>query len=209
MNFEFTKPSHDTKKIADFSADIDILHTALEYADSKENAIDIGAHIGIISRELSKNFKSVFSFEPLWSDYTKKNMEDLDNVKIYSIGLGEHDTTEEIYIMKNNTGGSSILTHPRRTWQKNAQKQLIEIKPLDYYNFTNVGLIKIDVESYELPVLRGAKNTLQKNNPVILIELMTKYEDSKYPVKDTISFLNSLGYIEIKKVGDNRIFKKD
>jgi FkbM family methyltransferase len=209
MNFEFTKPSHDTKKIADFSADIDILHTALEYADSKENAIDIGAHIGIISRELSKNFKSVFSFEPLWSDYTKKNMEDLDNVKIYSIGLGEHDTTEEIYIMKNNTGGSSILTHPRRTWQKNAQKQLIEIKPLDYYNFTNVGLIKIDVESYELPVLRGAKNTLQKNNPVILIELMTKYEHPKYPVKDTISFLNSLGYIEIKKVGDNRIFKKD
>jgi FkbM family methyltransferase len=209
MNFEFTKPSHDTKKIADFSADIDILHTALEYADSKENAIDIGAHIGIISRELSKNFKSVFSFEPLWSDYTKKNMEDLDNVKIYSIGLGEHDTVEEIYIMKNNTGGSSILTHPRRTWQKNAQKQLIEIKPLDYYNFTNVGLIKIDVESYELPVLRGAKNTLQKNNPVILIELMTKYEHPKYPVKDTISFLNSLGYIEIKKVGDNRIFKKD
>lgn len=209
MNFEFTKPSHDTKKITDFSADIGILHTALEYADSKENAIDIGAHIGIISRELSKNFKSVFSFEPLWSDYTKKNMEDLDNVKIYSIGLGEHDTTEEIYIMKNNTGGSSILTHPRRTWQKNAQKQLIEIKPLDYYNFTNVGLIKIDVESYELPVLRGAKNTLQKNNPVILIELMTKYEHPKYPVKDTISFLNSLGYIEIKKVGDNRIFKKD
>jgi len=209
MNFEFTKPSHDTKKITDFSADIDILHTALGYADSKENAIDIGAHIGIISRELSKNFKSVFSFEPLWSDYTKKNTEDLNNVKIHSIGLGEHNTVEEIYIMENNTGGSSILTHPRRTWQKNAKKQLIEIKPLDYYNFTNIGLIKIDVESYELPVLKGAKNTLEKNNPVILIELMTKYEHSKYPVKDTISFLNSLGYVELKKVGDNRIFKKD
>lgn len=36
MNFEFTKPSHDTKKITDFSADIDILHTALGYAELKK-----------------------------------------------------------------------------------------------------------------------------------------------------------------------------
>ena len=36
----------------------------------------------------------------------------------------------------------------------------ILINTLDSYNFDNVDIVKIDVEGYEMPVLKGAKHTI-------------------------------------------------
>ena len=49
-------------------------------------------------------------------------------------------------------------------------KHTIQCDVLDNYNFTDVDLIKIDVEHHELSVLEGMKTFLQNNAPVIIIE---------------------------------------
>ena len=46
----------------------------------------------------------------------------------------------------------------------------ILINTLDSYNFDNVDIVKIDVEGYEMPVLKGAKHTIMTNSPMIQIE---------------------------------------
>ena len=46
----------------------------------------------------------------------------------------------------------------------------INIYPLDYFNFDNVSLIKIDVENMEMDVLEGSYNFIKKCKPTILIE---------------------------------------
>ena len=68
-----------------------------------------------------------------------------------------------------------------------------------------ISFIKIDCEGFELQVLKGAKYTIKKNKPVILVE---------HSNLNTISsFLVSLGYKEINKGQKSRnklfIHKKD
>jgi len=57
------------------------------------------------------------------------------------------------------------------------------------YNGTP-SIIKIDVEGHELQTLEGAKNTIEKHKPMILIEIHD-FENSEIP-----KFLESLGYGE-------------
>ena len=60
-----------------------------------------------------------------------------------------------------------------------------------------IDLIKIDVEGFEYQVLSGAKKTLAKYNPVIIIEsFANKFEQVN-------SLLNSYGYKMIKDLGDS------
>lgn len=75
-------------------------------------------------------------------------------------------------------------------------------------NLNNVGFIKIDVESMEIYVIKGALDTLKKNNyPPLLVELLgtpTEYNDPSKCLYDTHSnevynLLINLGYSCNKK----------
>src|SRR6056300_1027810 len=56
-------------------------------------------------------------------------------------------------------------------------------------------VVKIDVEGHELEVLEGAKETLEKHKPMILIELLPHIENSK----KARAFLEELGYTETEE----------
>ena len=53
----------------------------------------------------------------------------------------------------------------------NEKYQVFPMITLDSLNLDNVGLIQLDVEYYELNVLRGAIETIKKFKPVITCEL--------------------------------------
>jgi FkbM family methyltransferase len=60
----------------------------------------------------------------------------------------------------------------------------------------DTSFLKIDVEGFELNVLRGAKETIQRNRPIIVVEI----NDSE-SFKDINKFLSSLSYKPIKVTG--------
>ena len=68
-------------------------------------------------------------------------------------------------------------------------------KKLDDYGFTDVYLLKVDVEGFECEVLRGAINTINSSHPKIVIET----HSSKLK-KECIELLHGLGY-EPKYIG--------
>ena len=67
----------------------------------------------------------------------------------------------------------------------------INIVPLDYFNFENISLIKIDVENMEIEVLEGSLNLISRCKPTIIIETHKLSE-----LKETNIFkeLSKLGY---------------
>src|SRR5262249_27695046 len=71
---------------------------------------------------------------------------------------------------------------------------------LDQLNLNNVSLIKIDVEGYEMEVLKGAMETIKRNKPVLIVEIFFSPELNK-----RLEEIQSLGY-RYKSLGDNWIF---
>ena len=67
----------------------------------------------------------------------------------------------------------------------------VPIRTLDSFNLTDVGLIKIDTEGYEMPVLKGAKKTIWENEPRVIAEIHGDYGGQILKVK---SFLERFGY---------------
>ncbi len=65
----------------------------------------------------------------------------------------------------------------------------VEMVTLDSFNLDNVSFIKIDVEGHEIEVLKGARATLERNKPVMVIEVYGRSDKD-----DRLDFIRSLGY---------------
>ena len=70
-------------------------------------------------------------------------------------------------------------------------------------NLENIGLIKIDVEGFEIEVLKGARETLLKNKPAMIIEnesVHTKDTNQLFMIMDDLGYekyiCNSRGELE-------------
>ena len=54
----------------------------------------------------------------------------------------------------------------------------VPVRTLDSFNFEIVDLIKIDTEGYELPVLRGGRETIGRERPQLYIEIHNQGQKS-------------------------------
>lgn len=127
--------------------------------------VDIGANIGnhtvYFSRYLRHSY--IYAFEPNPSnlDILLKNIEGLPDVLPVPWALS--DKTETIHMSQHLTNWGVSKVDPLGPIEAYAV-------PLDSLWLDNVSLMKIDVESYEPNVLRGAAETIRRCNPIILIE---------------------------------------
>ena len=176
-------------------------------------AIDIGANIGLWSRELTNFFHKTICFEPNTNciKSLKKNII-IEKAIIYNYALGSKNEDKELFT-PINSGGSSFIDSTRigfnsdgqkiyGKWPQRTKKQLVKVKKLDEFNFNEIDFIKIDVQGYEYQVIKGAKKTLEINSPIICLEEIDP-KNSK-----AIKFLESLNYVIVDVVLKEYIFKK-
>ena len=135
---------------------------------SDDLVLDIGANIGNHTLYLGNIVGcKVVAFEPNSSLVEALKLSVLENgieekVHVLNLGVGEVLSTGhfEKYI-PNNLGGQSITLGEGD----------INIVPLDSQNFNQkVSMIKVDVEGMEISVLKGAKNLLMKDRPLLYVE---------------------------------------
>ena len=127
-------------------------------------AIDVGGHCGFWSFYLGGNFKKVYAFEPveIFRECFKKNIP-YENVELLPVALGNENGFVSMNVELKNTGATHLST-------KTDDLNKVELKKLDDYELTDVDFIKIDVEGYENQVVLGAKETLLRNKPIIIVE---------------------------------------
>jgi FkbM family methyltransferase len=141
-----------------------LYYEAKKHCSSFRNSIDIGAHIGLFSSKMVKDFDYVFSFEPVFYNYLDQNIKS-NNIKILPFGVSDANKEYNFKIKHTHTGMSKI--DPTGT-------DKITCKKIDSFNFSNIDFCKIDVEGHELNVLLGMKDFFLNNSPVILIEINNK-----------------------------------
>lgn len=142
------------------------------FKNLKKNSIffDIGCNEGYYSVIASKKNYSgkTYSFEPvkLLIKIIKKNLSlnNIKNCKIYNFAIGDENKSSKINIYhEKNEGSSSIVTkykYSNKT-QKILIKSLDNFYKMNKFNF-KIDLIKIDVEGYELKVLDGMMNLINR-----------------------------------------------
>jgi FkbM family methyltransferase len=189
--------------------------------NNKGNVIDIGANIGTFCIPLAKNFPKInfiaFEVQKKVFDVLNNNinLNNIKNIKTFNTGLSAKLQKIAVplpnYEIENNIGAFSFDIEARK--KKNFLANYIDKKvfsfdlfPLDYFNYKNILLIKLDVEGYELNVLRGAINTIKKNNfPPILFECWNNPKSKKK--EELFNFFKKLGYV-IKLIHNDDYFAK-
>ena len=149
----------------------------------KHTAIDVGGHCGFWSFYLGGNFKKVYAFEPveIFRECFKKNIPH-GNVELLPVALGNENGFVSMNVELENTGATHVSSNTN-------DLNKVELKKLDDYELTNVDFIKIDVEGYENQVVLGAKETLLRNKPIIIVEqkgFSDRFNETQFEAVDTL-----------------------
>lgn len=169
-----------------------MLEACLTHVAGRGRALDVGAHVGFWSRWLASHFEHVDAFEPqaLLQECLRANVE-AANVTLHALALGDRSGTMAAVLDTTNTGMSHI--------SETGGGQVV-LRKLDEFDFSDVDFIKLDVEGYELSVLRGAVDTLRRNLPMVLVEQTDNSRRYGTPRFAAVSFLESLGAHVVKSM---------
>jgi FkbM family methyltransferase len=180
--------------------------------------LDIGANLGTFCVPLARKIPALkfHAFEPQrivnYQLCANIIINSLDNVYTYEFALSNKDVDVELtmpdYTKETNIGAFSVDAEVRKNEYECATVNTtdkIQLLPLDLLAFSNVKLIKIDVEGHELEVLQGGIETIKANNyPPIIFEAWTWKPWYQEKRKALFDYLESLGY-KIEQLGDNNL----
>lgn len=126
--------------------------------------IDVGAFIGDHTLSYARSVGElgrVYAFEPFLKSFEclKRNMEGIRQVECHNIALGAEAVKSALLKEDQNTGASYLV-----------QGEGIEVRTLDSFGI-EPNFIKIDAEGWEPEILLGAKETLEKYSPKLLLEV--------------------------------------
>ena len=173
---------------------------SIDLCTRKGLALDIGANVGLWSRSLCKNFRTVLAFEPvaMFRECLLRNVV-ADNLQVKDFALGDKQTRATMIITEGNTGHTHIDPATLGTGET-------EVYRLDDLDLDTVDYIKMDCEGYEYRILQGAEATIKRCRPVVVVEQKPHdaYSD-QYGQHAAIELMKTWGMVRLDQVKDDWI----
>ena len=159
--------------------------------------IDIGAWWGPWTLHWQPHAKKIEIFEPNKNilPLLEHNISTYNNCTLHKTALGD----------KKGTVSMGYDTHSGTNHIKESQGD-IGVKTLDSYSFSEVDVIKIDVEGYEMFVLQGAKQTIMQQKPLLQIEMNKSGQRYGIHKKQISDLLQSWGMTRIRKKWPDQVW---
>ena len=166
-------------------------------SDQAKTSIDIGADGGIYSAQLLPVSRDCVAFEPRPAEATNlRSMFTSINapVRVEAVALSDRTGTMTLRILMEDLGRSTIETDNTLEDEDGSARTEIQVPvhKLDDFKFEGVGFIKVDVEGHELSVLIGARTTIERERPVLLVEIEDRHKPNA--LADVTAFLGDLKY---------------
>ncbi len=174
------------------------LHLLPFLAAADKMAVDVGANKGIYTHFLAKLVTRVEAFEPNPKIFRILKRALPENVTAHPVALSNTAGTARLMVPKRKVGytnqGASLSETKIARVHQGADYGVVEVeaRTIDSYDFRDLGFIKIDVEGFERPVLDGAAETIERERPVMLIEIEEVHTGE--PIEEQLSYVESLGY---------------
>lgn len=191
---------------------------------------DVGANVGNFSQLLRNNYPNakIFAFEPNNKAFVILNdISQEYSLRAENIGFGASIQGINLYSYKNIEGGTELGTCNSEALgelfdiKDDIEVNNIKIVTIDSYceknNINQIDFLKIDVEGYELEVLKGAEKMIEQNKiPLIQFEFNRFNVIYRVFLRDFYSLLKKYDLYRIKMNGlvplgeyetSNEIFK--
>lgn len=158
-------------------------------------AVDVGANQGIYAFALSEIADEVHAFEahPGYADLARRMLG--PRAHVHAVALSNAPGQASFFVPLADDGSELHLAGSLKNTHAQFQTQTVmevAVEMLDSYGFRDVTFIKVDVEGSELEVLEGARDTISRDHPVLLLELLSgTYSD---PLQTTRAVCETYGY---------------
>jgi len=173
------------------------------FVSPDKDFIDIGAHVGTYAWTCGKKARHTYAFEcsPKTFCYLAANvaLQGLEGrISVYPFALGSSEGKSSYYIRSEDGGGNGVRYLSEADNERDSL--IVQMRTLDSFRLRNIGFIKIDVEGFELEVLKGAEETLHRNGyPKILFECWGEWKEAEgVPAKklkaELFLYLEQIGY---------------
>lgn len=136
---------------------------------SNKVVIDVGAQVGYTAIPFSEKASVVYAFEPKGDSYffllEKIKIHNVKNIKTYNFAVSNFNGTANFY-SREDSGVNSLSIHHNHG-SKVLSSSKVKVMKLDDFWKENInaqiGLLKIDVEGFEVEVLEGCSYLLENN----------------------------------------------
>lgn len=158
-------------------------------------AVDVGANLGFFAYALSTIADRVLAFEPnpdyaLFARWMLRG-----RAEVHQLALADRSGRGTLHVPLSEEGtvlhlaGSLTQTHSQF---RNTRTYGVEVRMLDEFDLRGVRFVKVDVEGGEREVLEGARTTIARDRPIILLELLSGTHAD--PAGCTAEICESFGY---------------
>jgi FkbM family methyltransferase len=162
--------------------DHDEIMSVAQLIDPGMDAVDIGTCFGAWTLAFSQRARKVYSFEPQRLIYNQLcgslALNGIENVRTYNVAVGAETAILNVpkYNYNDYLEFGCVYFCPKTKQGRMAQEvqpseETVYQVPLDIFKLENIGLMKIDTEGMELEVLAGAKETIERNRPILHLEI--------------------------------------
>ena len=186
----------DKKKIEFF------IRSLKEKNTQQVDVIDIGANMGLISRQLlcvaDSSISKIYCYEPnkIHFECLIKNLKTFQHIKLHNHAVGNRDGKIKLT--------SETATQNTRVLLEEGETVILKLDSMDIHN---PDMLKIDVEGLEMEVLKGGHKLLE-NIEFVMIELNNnskKYGSSNKLIQ---KHMKNLGFKELIKTWPDIVYRK-
>jgi FkbM family methyltransferase len=158
-------------------------------------AVDVGANQGFFAYALAAIADRVVAFEPNpdYAFFARWMLR--GRAEVHELALSDERGRGTFYVPLSDQGmvlhlaGSLKRAHSQF---RNIKTYDVEVRTLDEFGLVDVRFIKADVEGSEREVLDGARATIARDRPVLLLELLSGTHQD--PAAYTVAICESFGY---------------
>jgi FkbM family methyltransferase len=162
------------------------------------NVVDIGGNIGyyaMLEARMVGPTGMVIAIEPMPknSEQLCKNVQGngYQQIHIHKVAIGDRNGTASMYISEKSNWHS---LHRLPSSKGQIQVPVCTLDSLLMpYDLSSVDLVRMDLEGYEVAVIKGMRRTLEKHSPRLLVELHPDLL-GKPVIVEYLRSLENLGY---------------
>lgn len=177
------------------------LHVMGKCLKEGDHFIDVGASIGLMSVFAGRltGRGNVLSFEPQKERFEvlKKNIElnGCKNIRLFNSGLAEKSGKAKLF---TDNFSPSVVDDQDHKSRFEEIDMLVLDDVLDREKIQHVHFVKIDVEGFEMNVLKGSQKLLAgENPPIVCVEFVRRLQQLNNPGNSLYHYLRNINHYRV------------